>query len=324
MRIGTCEIPGRLMLAPMAGFTDHAMRALCHRMGAAYTVTEMVSAKAVCYGDRKTPALARVYPDDGACAVQLFGSEEAFLAEAAQRLYAGAANACLPVAFDINMGCPVPKVAGNGEGSALMKNPALVERLVRAVARSTPLPVTVKIRAGWDETSVNAPEVARAAESGGAAAVFVHARTRRAMYSGSADVAVVAAVKAAVGIPVVGNGDITDGESAARMLRESGCDGLMIGRAAVGNPFVFRSIAAALAGESVPPVRREELYRAALAELQMRIAEKGEACAVRESRKSLAAYLRGISGAAAHRAAVHAAETAEEAEAALAFLLSAE
>lgn len=309
MQIGQHILPHGLCLGPMAGFTDHAMRAGCHERGAEYTVTEMVSAKAVCYGDKKTPLLARVYPEDGVCAVQLFGSEEYFLAEAARRLADGCAGGVMPAAFDINMGCPVPKVAGNGEGSALMKDPALVERLVAAVAKATPLPVTVKIRSGWDAAHINAPEVARAAEAGGAAAIFVHARTRTAMYSGRADYAVIAAVKEAVSVPVVGNGDVVDGESALRLLRETGCDGIMVGRAAVGNPFVFEEILAALEGRPYTRPVGEAYYQAALAQLHMRAAEKGEAAAVRESRKQMAMFVHGFPAAAACRARIHEAAT---------------
>lgn len=320
MQIGGFELPYGLCLAPMAGFTDHAMRASCHAMGAEYTVTEMVSAKAVCYGDKKTPLLARVYPEDGVCAIQLFGSEADYLAEAARRLAAGVAGGVTPAAIDINMGCPVPKVAGNGEGSALMKDPSLVERLVFAVVKATPLPVTVKIRSGWDTAHINAPEVARAAEAGGAAAIFVHARTRTAMYSGRADYGVIAAVKQAVAVPVIGNGDVVDGESALRLLRETGCDGLMVGRAAVGNPFVFAAIRAALRAEAYSPPCGEAYYRAAMAQLAMRVKEKGEAVAVRESRKQMAMFVHGFPSAAACRARIHEASSVTEMEECLSIL----
>ncbi len=310
--IGTAHLPLGLFLAPMAGFTDHAMRAQCHAMGAEYTVTEMVSAKAVCYGDQKTPHLARVYAEDGPCAIQLFGAEPVYMAEAARRLYAGAAGGVSPIAFDINMGCPVPKVAGNGEGSALMRDPFLVERLVAATVSATPLPVTVKIRSGWDAAHINAPEVARAAEAGGAAAVFVHARTRQAMYSGHADYRVVAAVRAAVSIPVIGNGDVCDGESAHRLLAESDCHGVMVGRAAVGDPFVFAAISAALRGEAYAEPSGEERYAAAVSQLLVRVAEKGEAQAVRESRKQMAMFVHGFREAAACRARIHQAVSTRE------------
>ena len=321
MRIGQTELPHGLMLAPLAGFTDHAMRALCHRAGAEYCVTEMVSAKAICYGDRKTPLLSRIYPEDGPCAVQLFGREPEFLAEAAAVVAAGDGGVP-PVAIDINMGCPVPKVAGNGEGSALMREPTLVEKIVAAVAARVSLPVTVKIRAGWDDAHRNAPEVARAAEAGGAAAICVHARTRAAMYSGSADPAVIAAVKAAVSVPVIGNGDIRTGADARRLTEATGCDGVMVGRAAVGDPFVFRSILREWEGLPPAPPTPRECYAAAEELLRLRAAEKGEDLAVRESRKQAAAFLRGFPSAAEHRARVCRAVTIPEMLDALAVLLT--
>ncbi|MBQ8174627.1 MAG: tRNA dihydrouridine synthase DusB [Clostridia bacterium] len=311
IRIGEIILPYGLMLAPMAGYTDHAMRVLCRENGAEYCVGEMVSAKAVCFGDKKTPALARIFADEFPCAVQLFGSDPDYMAEAARRLSDGVAGGVRPAAIDINMGCPVAKVAGNGEGSALMRDPPLVERIVAAVRRATDLPVTVKIRAGWDEEHKNAPEVARAAEAGGASLITVHARTKTAMYSGKADPCVVKAVKTAVSVPVVGNGDITDAASALAML-ETGCDGLMIGRAAVGNPFVFRKIEAALEGKEEPSVTPQMRYEAAMRELSLRVDEKGEENAVLESRKLISAYFRGFPDAAACRAHIHTAETAEE------------
>lgn len=321
MRIGQTELPHGLMLAPLAGFTDHAMRALCHRAGAEYCVTEMVSAKAICYGDRKTPLLSRIYPEDGPCAVQLFGREPDFLAEAASVVAAGDGGVP-PVAIDINMGCPVPKVAGNGEGSALMREPALVEKIVAAVAARVSLPVTVKIRAGWDDAHRNAPEVARAAEAGGAAAICVHARTRAAMYAGNADPAVIAAVKKAVAVPVIGNGDIRTGADARRLVETTGCDGVMVGRAAVGDPFVFRSILREWQGLPPAPPTPQECYAAAEELLRLRAAEKGEDLAVRESRKQAAAFLHGFPSAAACRAQVCRAATIPEMLDALSVLLT--
>ena len=311
IRIGEIILPHGLMLAPMAGYTDRATRVLCHRMGAEYATTEMVSAKAVCYGDRKTPALARILPDEGPCAVQIFGSDPSFMAEAARILSDGVTGGIRPAAIDINMGCPVHKVAGNGEGSALMRDPQLVERIVSAVRLATPLPVTVKIRAGWDEEHKNAPEVARAAEAGGVSLITVHARTKTAMYSGKADPCVVKEVKKAVSVPVVGNGDVRDVASARAML-DTGCDGLMIGRAAIGNPFLFRDILFALEGKEAPAITARERYEAASLELSLRVAEKGEENGVLESRKLLSAYFSGFPEAAACRAHIHTATTERE------------
>ncbi len=322
LKIGETILPHGLVLSPLAGFTDHAMRTVCHECGAEYAVTEMVSAKAVCYGDRKTPALARIHPSDGPCAVQIFGREPSFMGDAARILYALAEkDGTIPVAFDINMGCPVPKVAGNGEGSALMKDLALVERIVAAVVAATPLPVTVKIRAGFDPAHKNAPEVARAAEAGGAAAVCVHGRTRTEMYSGKADYGIIAAVKAAVKIPVIGNGDVTDPASALRLFRESGCDGIAIGRGALGDPFLFARIAAALDGRPFSEPSGEVCYAAATRQLALRVAEKGEAVGVRESRKQMASFLTGFPRAAAIRAEIHRAETEKEMKKLLSVLL---
>lgn len=323
MKIGNMAFRHGLSLAPLAGFTDHAMRAVCHGLGAEYTVSEMISAKAVCYGDKKTPALARIYENDGPSAIQLFGSEPHFMAEAARRLYAMAEEGgVLPFAFDINMGCPVPKVAGNGEGSALMKTPTLAAEIVAAMVKATPLSVTVKIRAGWDGEHKNAPELAKMLEAAGAAAICVHGRTRAEMYSGKADLSVIAAVKAAVAIPVIGNGDVTNGESALRMLRETGCDGIAIGRGAVGNPFVFSEIVAAIEGRAYTPPTGKERYDTAMCQLRLRAEEKGERMAVLESRKQMAAFLHDFKSAPAARARIHEAGTLADMERELQVLLS--
>ncbi len=323
LQIGSAVLPHGLLLSPLAGFTDHAMRTVCYECGAEYSVSEMVSAKAVCYGDRKTQLLARIYPSDGPTAIQLFGREPQYMAQAAARLYEQCtAWGTLPVAFDINMGCPMPKIVNNGEGSALMREPALVEKLVAAVAAATPLPVTVKIRTGWDREHKNAPEVARAAEAGGAVAICVHGRTRTQMYSGEVDLAAIALVKAAVSIPVIGNGDVTDVASARRLLSETGCDGIAVGRGAVGEPFLFARIAAALTGENFREPSGEECYAAALRQLSLRIAEKGEESGVLESRKQMASFLRGFPRAAAARAAIYTAKTEAEMKEHLSVLLA--
>ena len=317
MKIGDITLRHALMLAPMAGFTDRAMRLICREWGVEYSVTEMISAKAVCYNDKKTLVLGRIYPTDGPCSLQLFGSEEEFLAEAARRLASGAGGGLPPMAFDINMGCPVPKVFGNGEGSALMRDPRKIERLVRAVVDATHIPVTVKLRAGIDPSSKNAVECALAAEAGGATLVAIHGRTRKEMYAGLADREIIRNVKSVLHIPVIANGDITSGESALAMLCETGADGLMVGRAAIGNPFLFSEILAALEGRPYTPPTTEERVAAAKEQLAATVLEKGENVAVREGRKQIALYLRSHRGVAALRAKIHQANTVEEVHAAL-------
>ncbi len=306
----------RLWLAPMAGYTDTAMRALSHAMGAEATVSEMISAKAVTYRDKKTVALGRTTPEEGTVFLQIFGREPSVMAEAAAMLADGYCGS-VPAGIDVNMGCPVPKIAGNGEGSALLRDPALCGRIVSAIRAALPaeMPLTVKLRLGWDRSSVNALEVAAAVTEAGVSGIFVHGRTRSEMYAGEADWEAIAAVCAAVSVPVIGNGDITSAESALRRLSESGCHGLMIGRGAVGNPFLFREVAAALRGEPVPPPPTEcERTETALSHLRAAILDKGEAVAVREARKQIAAYIHGLPGAAAVRAAVNAATTYREIE----------
>lgn len=301
-----------LMLGPMAGYTDLAMRLCCREKGAEYTVTEMISAKAVCYGDKKTPLLAKIAEGDTPSAIQLFGSDPAFVAEAARRLEGGVLGGIAPSAIDINMGCPVPKIAGNGEGSALMRDPHLAARIVAETVKATRLPVTVKIRLGWDEESRNAPLVARHLEAAGAALITVHGRTRRQMYAGEADFGGIAEVKRAVSIPVVGNGDVKDAESAKRMLEETGCDGIMIGRGAVGNPYVFEEIAAWMDGEDYTPPTLGERLDFALYQLTLAARDKGERSAVMESRKQLAEVIRGSAGAAALRGRINMAASLAE------------
>ncbi len=304
MRFSDIELKHGLFLAPLAGFTDYAFRTVARSFGAEYLTSEMVSAKAVCFSDRNTLPLARVGAEELPCAVQLFGHEPEVMARAAARVAAGVDGGVIPTAIDINMGCPVHKIAGNGDGSALMKTPALAEEIVRAVVDAVSLPVTVKIRAGWDAHHINATEVARAVEAGGASMICVHGRTKTQGYAGNADYGVIAAVKRAVSVPVVGNGDVTSAAAARRLLDETGCDGIMIGRGAVGNPFLFREVIAMLEGRDCPPPTREEKYETALRQLSLAIADKGETIALLESRKQLSNYLSGIRGGAAHRAAL--------------------
>ena len=313
MQIGSVLFPHGLFLGPMAGYTDFAMRTVCREMGAEGLVTEMVSAKAVVFGDRKTIPLARVSAEECPCAVQLFGHEPEVLAEAARIVAAGVGGDVAPTMIDLNMGCPVHKIVSGGDGSALMRDPALAERIVRAVRDAVKIPVTVKIRLGWDDAHRNAPEVARAAESGGADAVFVHGRTRTQFYAGTADYRGIGEVVRAVSLPVIGNGDVRDAEGGARLLRESGCAGIMVGRGAVGNPFLFRTLAALLSGQPLPPPpTAAEKYAVAKRQLTLAAKEKGESVAVLEARKHLGEYLRGIRGGSAARAEIFRAESAGE------------
>ena len=312
MRIGDFQSETPLFLAPMAGYTDRAARLICRKYGADFTESEMVSARALVYQDRKSAPLARLLFDELPGAVQLFGSDPAIIAEAAKMVSSGTAGGVPPTAIDLNFGCPVRKIVSNGEGSALMRDPNKIGRIVSAVVKATDLPVTVKIRAGWDASEKNAAECARAAESAGCAAIFLHARTRSQFYSGAADLSVIREVKRAVSVPVVGNGDVVDAKSALRMLNETGCDGLMVGRAAVGRPFVFREIRAAIDGKPIPEVTPAERLEAALRQLDLAIEDKGEKIAVLESRKQAAQYLCGLRDAAAFRREICEAKTRDE------------
>ena len=317
MNIGKTELPLGLVLAPMAGFSDRAMRVMCHKYGAEYTVTEMVSAKAVTFGDKKTSKIAAIGDDEGPVALQLFGSEPDTLARATELMSGGVLNSTPPVAIDINMGCPVNKIFSNGEGSALMRDPDLIYRIVKATVGATDLPVTVKMRLGVDKQHINVIECAKAAESGGACAIAVHGRTRAELYSGRADRDSIANVKKSLRIPLIANGDITSAEEALDMLRITSADGLMIGRGAIGNPFIFAEIRAALVGESYTPPSLEERAECALEELRLAIDDKGECIAVHEARGRIAMYIRAFRGAAQIRAEVNRADTYMQVEAAL-------
>ena len=297
-------------LAPMAGVTDAAMRLLCHGQGAAWAVSEMLSAKGwVFSGGRNRNAcdLLKRLPGEGVAGLQLFGSDPEYMAAAARDLQRRGFQF-----IDVNFGCPAPKITGNGEGSAMMREPEKIGAVVRALAEATPLPVTVKIRSGWDANSINAPEVARICEDNGARAVAVHARTRMQQYSGAADWRVIRDVKRAVSVPVFGNGDVRGGADAVRMLDETGCDAVIVGRAAQGNPWVFREIAAALRGKTAePPVPRERVDMA-LRHYALEIELYGEKRALLEMRKHIAWYVHGMPGASRFRERINSLNSARE------------
>lgn len=299
MQLGKMILPVGAGLAPMAGVTDAAMRLICHELGAAWSVSEMLSAKGWIYSqgkNRNAQELLQRLPGEGIAALQLFGREPDLMAEAAQMLRSAGFDF-----FDLNFGCPAPKIAGNGEGSALMKEPELIGRIVRAMADAVDVPVTVKIRAGWDKNSINAVEVAGICEQAGAAAIAVHGRTREQQYSGRADWKIIKEVKKAVCVPVLGNGDIRSGADALRMMDETGCDGVLIARAAQGNPWIFREVRAAMLGESCPAVTGRERVEMALRHFELETQLHGERGGMLEMRKHIAWYVSGMRGAAKFR-----------------------
>ena len=318
MRIGEHEFKHGLMLAPMAGFTDRAMRVVCHGQGCELSVTEMISAKAVVYDDKKTYKLARIMPDEGPVLLQIFGSEPEVMAEAASRLSMPVDEfATAPIGIDINMGCPVHKIFSNGEGSALMRSPNLIYDIVKSVTNATKLPTTVKMRLGIDPGSINVIECAKAAEEAGASLLTVHGRTRVQLYSGNADWNTIAKVKESLHIPVIVNGDILTAADAVRALEVTGADGLAIGRGAVGNPFVFGEIITALDGKEYTEPSLDERIALALSQLSIASEEKGEEVAVREARKQIAQYFRSFRGAAELRAEINRALTIAEVKSAI-------
>lgn len=308
MNIGNIELSAPLALAPMAGITDLPFRLICRRLGCGMTVSEMVSAKGLLYKNVKTTEMLRIDDGERPTAIQLFGSVPAELAEAARMVEASGADM-----IDFNMGCPVPKIVNNGEGSALMKNPQLAHDILAAMVKAVKIPVTVKFRAGWDDANRNAVEVARAVEAAGVSAVAVHGRTRQQFYEGKADWSIIADVKQAVKVPVFGNGDIFTVADGLRMLEQTGCDGLMIGRGADGNPWLFTALAAALRGEPLPqpPSLKERLAQAA-EHLEMLSAYKNEVVAVKEMRRHISAYLKGMPHAAEFRGRFHKVDTQEQ------------
>lgn len=308
MLIGNIKLSSPLALAPMAGITDLPFRLISRRMGAGMTVSEMVSAKGLLYKNVKTTDMLQIDAGERPTAIQLFGSVPEELAEAARIVEASGADM-----IDFNMGCPVPKIVNNGEGSALMRNPQLSHDILAAMVKAVSIPVTVKFRAGWDEEHLNAVEIAKAAEAAGVSAVAVHGRTRVQFYEGKANWSIIADVKKAINIPVFGNGDINSVADGRRMLHETNVDGLMVGRGADGNPWIFRELAAALAGENIPaPPSLEERLNMAREHLKMLIDFKGEYISVKEMRRHISAYLKGMPHAAEFRARFHKMNTQQD------------
>lgn len=316
MKIKNLEINGNLFLAPMAGLTDRSFRSVCKGYGAALTYTEMISSKALHYKDKKTARLAYIEKEDLPVAAQIFGHEPEIMAEAAHLLsvgeYAYYDGCALPDIIDINMGCPVKKIVTGGDGSALMKSPALIYDIVKATRESIEKPLTVKLRAGWDASSKNALECALAAQEGGADAVCVHGRTREDFYTPPVDLEIIAEVKSALKIPVIGNGGIFSADDAIKMLSETKCDGLMIARGAVGNPFIFTEINARLSQKEYKSPDIFEKIDVALEHAKLMAADKGESVSVHELKKHVAAYIHDVRGAAAVRGRIFACDNFDE------------
>lgn len=305
-----------VFLAPMAGVTDHTYRTICKSFGAEFLVTEMISSKGVYFNDKKTARLARIEKGEMPAGVQIFGHEPEIMAHAAQKLVALDYNGCVsevaPDFVDINMGCPVHKIVSSGDGSALMKDPDLIYRIVKAVSAAVDVPVSVKIRAGWDKNSINAVECALAAQEGGAELITVHARTREQMYTDFYDWSVIADVKKRVNVPVIGNGSICSYSDVVKIKEQTGCDGVMIGRACLGNPFIFREIKEALENKPITPKTNEEIARVAAWHLEMICKEKGETIGILEMRKHLAWYSHGMRGSPTFRNKCNLAEGFDE------------
>lgn len=297
MNIGNVSLDNRVFLSPMAGVTDLPFRLICKQKGCGMLYTEMINAKALCYNDENTKKMTKIEDEEHPIAIQIFGSEPEYMGRAAEIL-----NSHSNEILDINMGCPAPKVIKNGDGSALMKNPKLAEQVMRAVVENSTKPVTLKIRKGWDDNSVNAVEIAKIAEQAGISALAIHGRTREQYYSGKADWDIIKEIKESISIPVIGNGDVFEIEDAINMLEKTNCDAIMIGRGAQGNPWIFNRINHYMqTGEILAKPTAEEKISTAIEHMKLAVAEHGEYVAVREMRKHIGWYIKGLKNSARYR-----------------------